>query len=176
MNDVVYQIASFMLMRNPVTWRWSHARHHTDTIIVGRDAEIAGDAAAGSVPNRSLNFVGIFDVYYSLKALLKNAAGTITPDEGSFIPEMERGKAVTAARVHVALYAATIVAALFMRSWMPLMLIGLPRLYGCWHMVLVGLLQHGGLAEHVDGPSPQFPHRLYERHQPVHLPQHELSR
>ena len=41
MNDVVYQIASFMLMRNPVAWRWSHARHHTDTIIVGRDAEIA---------------------------------------------------------------------------------------------------------------------------------------
>ena len=41
MNDVVYQIASFMVMRNPVTWRWSHARHHTDTIIVGRDAEIA---------------------------------------------------------------------------------------------------------------------------------------
>src|SRR6185295_11375213 len=38
MNDAVYQIASFMLMRNPVTWRWSHARHHTDTIIVGRDA------------------------------------------------------------------------------------------------------------------------------------------
>ena len=25
MNDVIYQIASFMLMRNPVTWRWSHA-------------------------------------------------------------------------------------------------------------------------------------------------------
>ena len=41
MNDFVYEIASFMLMRNPVTWRWSHARHHTDTIIVGRDAEIA---------------------------------------------------------------------------------------------------------------------------------------
>ena len=41
MNDAVYQIACFMLMRNPVTWRWSHARHHTDTIIVGRDAEIA---------------------------------------------------------------------------------------------------------------------------------------
>ena len=40
MNDVVFQIASFMVMRNPVTWRWSHARHHTDTIIVGRDAEI----------------------------------------------------------------------------------------------------------------------------------------
>ena len=40
MNDIVYEIASFMVMRNPVNWRWSHARHHTDTIIVGRDAEI----------------------------------------------------------------------------------------------------------------------------------------
>jgi fatty acid desaturase len=35
MNDVVYHIASFQVMRNPVSWRWSHARHHTDTIIVG---------------------------------------------------------------------------------------------------------------------------------------------
>ena len=41
MNDAVYQIACFMIMRNPVTWRWSHARHHTDTVIVGRDPEIA---------------------------------------------------------------------------------------------------------------------------------------
>ena len=41
MNDAVYQIACFMIMRNPVTWRWSHTRHHTDTIIVGRDPEIA---------------------------------------------------------------------------------------------------------------------------------------
>src|ERR1044072_4733051 len=40
MNAVISQTASFMLMRNPVPWRWSRARHHTDTIIVGRDAEI----------------------------------------------------------------------------------------------------------------------------------------
>ena len=41
MNDVVYQIASFMILREPTVWRWSHTRHHTDTIIVGRDPEIA---------------------------------------------------------------------------------------------------------------------------------------
>ena len=39
-NDVVYQIACFMTVRNPAVWRWSHSRHHTDTIIVGRDPEI----------------------------------------------------------------------------------------------------------------------------------------
>ena len=41
MNDVVYEIASFMMLREPDVWRWSHTRHHTDTIIVGRDPEIA---------------------------------------------------------------------------------------------------------------------------------------
>jgi fatty acid desaturase len=29
-----------MIMREPTVWRWSHTRHHTDTIIVGRDREI----------------------------------------------------------------------------------------------------------------------------------------
>ena len=41
MNDAVYQIACFMIMREPEIWRWTHTRHHTDTIIVGRDPEIA---------------------------------------------------------------------------------------------------------------------------------------
>ena len=40
MNDAVYQIACFMILREPEIWRWSHTRHHTDTVIVGRDPEI----------------------------------------------------------------------------------------------------------------------------------------
>jgi fatty acid desaturase len=30
-------------------------------------------------------------------------------------------------------------------SLIPIMLIGLPRIYGAWHMIMCGLLQHGGL-------------------------------
>src|SRR3984957_1173059 len=41
MNNVLYEIASFMVMRESTLWRWSHTRHHSDTIIVGRDPEIA---------------------------------------------------------------------------------------------------------------------------------------
>ena len=40
MNNLLYEIASFMVMRESVVWRWSHTRHHSDTIIVGRDPEI----------------------------------------------------------------------------------------------------------------------------------------
>lgn len=148
MNDVVYQIASFMLMRNPVTWRWSHVRHHTDTIIVGRDAEIALMRPPDLV-RMVLNFFGIVDAWYSMGALSRNALGRLSPEEESFIPETERAKAVRIARIHMAIYTATVALAAYLGSWLPLMLIGLPRLYGAWHMVLVGLLQHGGLADNV---------------------------
>ena len=41
MNNALYEIASFMVMREATVWRWSHNRHHSDTIVVGRDPEIA---------------------------------------------------------------------------------------------------------------------------------------
>ena len=41
MNNALYEIASFMVLRESTRWRWSHTRHHSDTIIVGRDPEIA---------------------------------------------------------------------------------------------------------------------------------------
>jgi len=40
LNNALYELASFMVMRESVVWRWSHTRHHSDTIIVGRDPEI----------------------------------------------------------------------------------------------------------------------------------------
>jgi fatty acid desaturase len=156
MNAVVYQIASFMIMRNPVTWRWSHARHHTDTIIVGRDPEIAVMRPPDLV-RVVLNFFGVFDVWHYMTGMLRNAAGIVSDAEKSFIPEQERHKVVRAARVHLAIYVATVALALWMRSWLPLMIIGLPRMYGAWHGVLCGLLQHGGLADNVTD------HRLNSR-------------
>ncbi len=156
MNDVVYQIASFQVMRNPVNWRWSHARHHTDTIIVGRDPEIAL-MRPPNLLRGVLAYIGVLDVWGSLLVLARNAAGNLSEAEKSYIPSSEWPKAIFAARVHMAIYAATGVATLAMWSWLPLMLIGLPRIYGCWHMLMTGLLQHGGLAEDV------VDHRLNSR-------------
>ena len=52
MNNALYELASFMVMRESVRWRWSHTRHHSDTIIVGRDPEI--------VVQRPANLFSIF--------------------------------------------------------------------------------------------------------------------
>jgi fatty acid desaturase len=148
MNKVVYQIACFMIIRNPTVWRWSHARHHTDTIIVGRDPEIAV-MRPPDLLRVVLNFVGIVDTWYGLTDMLRYTAGSLNAAEKTFIPEMEQHKVFFVARVWTAIYVATIVLALLLQSWIPILLVGTPRLYGCWHMVMCGLLQHGGLAENV---------------------------
>jgi fatty acid desaturase len=156
MNNAVYQIASFMMIRNPVTWRWSHARHHTDTIIVGRDPEIA--LMRPPVLAKTIaNFFGIFDALSGLKAMLINATGRLQPDETTFIPDSEQHKVVRIARIWVGIYAATLALSVATGSILPLMVVGLPRLYGAWHHVMTGLLQHGGLADNVTD------HRLNSR-------------
>lgn len=156
MNDAVYQIACFMIMRNPVTWRWSHTRHHTDTVIVGRDPEIS----VMRPPNLLrvvLNFFGLLDAWHAMVDMVRNVSGVIGAEEKTFIPESEQPRAIRIARIWLAIYAATIALAVYLGSWLPLMLVGLPRLYGAWHHVLTGLLQHGGLADNV------IDHRLNSR-------------
>ncbi len=156
MNDVVYQIACFMIMRNPVTWRWSHTRHHTDTVIVGRDPEIAV-MRPPDLFRLVLNVFGILDAAHGMMDMVRNAFGYISEAERTFVPEMEQGKVIRVARIWMVIYLATIALSITLGSILPLMLIGLPRLYGAWHHVMTGLLQHGGLADNVTD------HRLNSR-------------
>ncbi len=156
MNQAVYQIASFMIMRNPIAWRWSHARHHADMIIVGRDPEIVA-MRPPALFRIGLNFFGVLDAVNAMITMFRNAAGVIDTEVKSYVPEPEQAKLVRTARVWVAIYVATIALAVAMGSILPLMFIGLPRLYGAWHHVLCGVLQHAGLAENV------LDHRLNSR-------------
>jgi fatty acid desaturase len=156
MNDAVYQIASFMIMRNSATWRWSHARHHTDTYIVGRDPEIAV-MRPPELAKVVLNFFGIIDVVRFFPNLIHNAFLGPNAEERTFVPQSEWGKVQRVAIIHGLIYVATISLAVWMGSILPLMVIGLPRIYGAWHHVMTGLLQHGGLADNV------IDHRLNSR-------------
>ena len=156
MNVALYHFASFCIVRNPVVWRWSHARHHTDTIIVGRDPEIVA-MRPPALLRIALNFLGIHDPYKGWSRMLLHAMGRLDPEEATYVPDHERWKVVLVARVWVAIYAATIALAVGMQSILPLMVIGLPRIYGAWHHVLTGVLQHAGLAEDV------LDHRLNTR-------------
>jgi fatty acid desaturase len=156
MNDAVYQIACFMILREPTVWRWSHTRHHTDTIIVGRDPEIATPRPV-DIGALLLNLFALKSGTAALRKVFIHAGGALTAEEATYIPEMERWKVFLVARVWLAIYAAVIVACLAARSILPAMLVGLPSFYGAGFVLFFGLTQHAGLAEDV------LDHRLNSR-------------
>lgn len=148
MNNVVYQIASFMLIRSPIVWRSSHVRHHTDTIVVGRDPEIVA-MRPPDLFKIILNLLGLVDTWHLVKRMALHVSGRLHPDEATYVRDQDAPKVFLTARIWLGIYVATIALAFAMGSILPLMVIGLPRLYGAWHHVLTGLLQHLGLAENV---------------------------
>ena len=155
-NDVVYHVASFMDVREPVSWRWSHHRHHADTIVVGRDPEIAYQR-----PVRFWKIVadafGILSTIAEFRKYAANVRGRLTPEEADYVPPREAERAIFWGRVHAAIWALVIVVSVLSGSLLPLALIGLPSLYGRWLLVVFGTTQHAGLAEDV------LDHRLNTR-------------
>ncbi|MCC6126410.1 MAG: NADH:ubiquinone reductase (Na(+)-transporting) subunit F [Pirellulales bacterium] len=148
MNDVLYEIASFMVMRESVRWRWSHTRHHSDTLIVGRDAEIA----VPRPPNLmalALSFFGVHSTINFFRLIALHSTGRLNAEEKTFIPESEYGKLFLRARIYIAIYAGVAVLAIYTGSILPFMFIGLPSMYGAWLMPIYGYTQHAGLAENV---------------------------
>ncbi len=148
LNNALYEVSSFMVMRESVVWRWSHTRHHSDTIIVGRDPEIA----VPRPPDIKALILGIFNltVYPKyFKSILLHSLGSMSADEKTFIPESEFPRIFRNARIYVLIYASVIALAIYTSSILPLMYIGLANIFGSWLMVLYGLTQHAGLAENV---------------------------
>ncbi|HMP75931.1 MAG TPA: NADH:ubiquinone reductase (Na(+)-transporting) subunit F [Kiritimatiellia bacterium] len=148
MNNVVYEIASFMMLRESTVWRWSHTRHHSDTIIVGRDPEIAVPRPP-DIQTLVLNLFAlkIYPKYFA--GIIRHSFGRMSEAERQYVPESEFSTIFFKARIHLLIYLGTIALAIHQRSVLPLMFIGMPNLYGSWLTNIYGLTQHAGLAENV---------------------------
>jgi MocE subfamily Rieske [2Fe-2S] domain protein len=148
MNNALYETTSFMVMRESTLWRWSHTRHHSDTIIVGRDPEIA----VPRPPNLRGMILGIFNIPVYLKyfpQIVRHSLGRMSAAEKTFVPEGEFSKVYFKARICVAIYAAVIGLSIIGHSVLPLLFVGLANLFGSWLMPVYGFTQHAGLAENV---------------------------
>jgi fatty acid desaturase len=156
MNEVVYQIATFMVLRAPTPWKWSHARHHSDTYIVGRDPEIASPRPPIYVI-LWLEIVHLYGGTFNLKKMMKHCFGIMDEQEKDYVPESEYRKTFWEARIHTLIYLIVIFACIWRGDILPALLIGLPRFYGSFLMLLFGLTQHIGMYEDV------LDHRLNTR-------------
>jgi Na+-transporting NADH:ubiquinone oxidoreductase subunit F len=148
MNNALYEIASFMVMRESVVWRWSHNRHHSDTIIVGRDPEIAIPRPP-DLKSIAMTFFNlkVYPMYF--RAMLRHCVGRMSPAEVTFIPASEFPRVYRNARIYAAIYAAALALSVYERSILPLMLVGFANFFGTWLMPIYGFTQHAGLAENV---------------------------
>ena len=155
-NDLFYFICGAMEFRDAVDFRWSHARHHSYTIITGVDPEIA----VPRPPHLLLVILDFFYVrmgYYAVKNLILNSVGVLAKAVAAYVPEEEYQRMFWSARVVLALQIVPIVLAIGFHSWLPVLFFGLPRFYGAavsWTFIL---LQHVGLAQNV------WDHRLSTR-------------
>jgi len=156
MSNAVYQLTSFLVMRDPTVWRWQHTRHHTDTLIVGRDPEIVAMRPA-RLAHILGNFFGLVDVPVALWRMIVHASGRLTPEERTFVPETEKHRVFLTARIWLLIYAATIGASIVSGSVLPVLLIGGPCIYGAFMEMLYAVTQHSGMGENV------LDHRLNTR-------------
>ena len=156
MNDVLYQIASFMVLRSATPWRWSHARHHTDTIIVGRDPEIITERP----PIWRILLMQIFHLYggpIEIKRFVLHVFGRLEVQEKEYIPASEHRKVYREARIYMLIFLVVIAACVYTGSILPAMFVILPSFYGNLLVIVFGVTQHLGLYEDV------LDHRLNSR-------------
>lgn len=156
LNEAFYHLASFMALKEPYVWRWSHTRHHSDTIVVGRDPEIAFPRPPDLL-GMVANLLHLKTGPTELAKIFRHAWGRLSADEQDFIPEAERPKTFRIARIWLLILAAVVLWSIAVGSWMPIMFIGLPTFYGSWLHHLMSATQHAGLAEDVTD------HRLNSR-------------
>ena len=148
MNDLVYFPASFMLARGATHWRWSHFRHHTDTIIVGRDAEIVFPRPQ-SLPRFLAGYTHLEGGFTMMATIVRHAFGRPDPDVAELVPVSERRRVVIEARIYVTIWVGAVVwSAVTLSPW-PILFVGGPTIYGAWLMVFFGATQHAGLQEDV---------------------------
>ena len=155
-NDVVYNIASFMLLREPTLWRWSHFRHHSDTIIVGRDAEI-GFPRPTPRWKVIVAYLNLIKGPQMVWVTAQHAVGRIDGTTRELVPEEDFRRVKWEARAFIAVLVAVVAWAVASGSIVPLLFVGLPSFYGAWLAVFFGITQHAGLREDV------LDHRLNTR-------------
>jgi fatty acid desaturase len=139
---------SFMTLREPDRWRWSHARHHTQTIIVVQDPEIASPRP----PTPFLSFLGLWyqrGFWGEVQAVLMISLGTIPATDKSYVPETEWQRIILCSRIFVLVLTATLAICLILGSLLPAMLFVLPHLYGSFLHYLCAFTQHAGLDEDI---------------------------
>tara|TARA_Y100000588_G_scaffold376765_1_gene454988 strand:- start:337 stop:1335 length:999 start_codon:yes stop_codon:yes gene_type:complete len=155
LNEIFYQIGSFMNWKESTRWRWSHFHHHSYTLSTADpyDFEIQVTKPTDLI-NLFLQvfpFGGLLTVFskYGLQfgplETVKHALGFVTPVIKDCIPEKERSKCRWISRIYVTIWLSIIILTVYLNTWMLLLYLLLPYWYGNTIYTIIGMMQHAGL-------------------------------
>ena len=145
LNDLFYEICSFLDYFESHSWRWSHTHHHSRTIHVDVDYEIQVSRPANLWNLFFRDAFAVDRVWAEFKKVFQHSLGIETPLMKDCVPENERWKVIWNSRLYMALKIAIIAWAISIQSFLPLMFFITPLLYGGTLFQFVAMLQHGGL-------------------------------
>src|SRR5882757_4749145 len=147
-NELFYEVSSFMTIREASLWRWSHSRHHTHTIIVDYDPEIQVTRPADLL-KIVCDFLYLYSGPIEIKRIALHAFGVLTPAEQDYIPLVARRRTIRSSQIYLLIVLTVIASSVALKSFLPILFVWTPRFYGGWLHQLCGLTQHAGLAENV---------------------------
>jgi fatty acid desaturase len=148
LNEVFYFIGGSMEFRDNIDFRWSHARHHSFTMMSIVDPEIP----LKRPPNWGKVILDVCYLYsgiIAMRNIVLHSFGIVTRSVRSYVPEEEFKAMFWWARAALIPHLIAIALSLWMRSWIPVLLYGLPRFYGSVVQWTFILLQHAGLPENI---------------------------
>jgi len=156
LNDFFYYISSFLAFFEPISWRWSHANHHSKTRFLDLDVEIADPRPT----NLRILFFTEFFGYYRVKAeilkIIKHSFRIFKPVKqfsekeikitvADLVPEQEIDKMVWSSRIFLLIVISTIFLSVLLQSFIPLLLIVTPQIYGGPLLWILAFTQHAAL-------------------------------
>jgi len=149
LNEIFYQIGSFMTSFEPTRWHWSHFRHHGHTLFTDPldfEAQVQKPTDLFFILCHVIPFGLLFYLHRSAQfESLKHALGITTPVMEECIPKRERSKCRWISRIHITIWLGSIILSLYFKSWLPVLFILLPNFYGKTLFEIFGIIQHAGL-------------------------------
>jgi len=145
LNDVFYEISSFLQYLESVSWRYSHHHHHSRTLHQNIDYEIQVSRPAKLFSLFFLECFRIGFIWNEFKKILLHSMGIMTPVALDCVPKDKRKKMILNSMFLMIVKIVLIVWAFNIKSFLPLMFIFTPNVYGGIFLQFLVMTQHGGL-------------------------------
>ncbi|MEC9079610.1 MAG: fatty acid desaturase, partial [Pseudomonadota bacterium] len=149
LNETVLFIFGFMVQQTPSLLRYVHARHHSHTALVGEDPEIILTNPMTWRDFIIKELIDLGSIWYFVKATAALAIGRPTQDAADCIPAQGMLRAVIEAQVYMLAYFGVILWSLMAQSWLPVLMLILPRLFGAPTHGVILATQHFGMAQDI---------------------------